>query len=214
MFPSLLPCHSIDYRGRQLLNGPFLVYVFFLFSPNSSLFPTSRLPLLRVFLRFLTSFPPSLFPSPFPSSSQFPSSLLLSFPSPPLSSFHSCVSPWVSTPSPVPVPVPAPSPLPSPSISCVRCSPPPLFSFLLRPRSHHRSRHRSRPNRCSPRPCFRLRSRPRLLFRPRPRSCIPVFWTRLLPRYDARVQAPGLASGAVGCPQALPPAWRYIMRAE
>ena len=162
MFPSLLPCHSIDYRGRKLLNGPFLVYVFFLFSPKSALFPTSRLPLLRVFLRSLTSSPPSPFPSPFPSSSQFPYSLLLSFPSPPLSSFHSCVSPWVSTPSPVP----APSPLPFPSISCVRCSPLPLFSFLLRPRSHHRSRHRSRPNRCSPRPCFRLRSRPRLLSPP------------------------------------------------
>ena len=86
-------------------------------------------------------------------------------------------------PCPRPRPVPAPVPVPSaPSFaSNLFPVPVPTLSPSPTPRSH-------------------LRSRPRLRSRSRPRSILPVFWTRLTPRCDARVQAPGLTNGAVGCP--------------
>ena len=85
-------------------------------------------------------------------------------------------TPWfASTPVAVPVPAPAPSPSPSPFTSPF----PPSTQFCLR-------------------------SRPRLQSRYRLHSLLPVPRTRLPPRYDARVQTPGLANGAVGCSQAPP----------
>ena len=127
-------------------------------------------------------------------------------------------------PNPILVPVPPllltfPSPLPSRSYPVLVHRSPLLSPVPFPP--HHRSRPRSRfallrsppppfllllcPR---PRPQFRahLRSRPRLRSRIRPRSLFPVPRTQIPPRYDACVQAPDLANGAVRCPQALPSA--------
>ena len=163
-------------------SGPNLSFLHdFLFPPKSPPLPTWRLQLLCGFLSFFTSLPTSTilssFRFPFPSSSPFSSPLLLSFPSPLPSPFPSCVRSQVSTL--VHVPVPAPSSLP--------------FQFPLRPRPHSR-----------PRLCSNLYSLPQLRSRPRPRSLLPVPRTRLSLRCNARVQAPGLGNGPVGCPQALP----------
>ena len=94
----------------------------------------------------------------------------------------------VSDPAPVTVSAPAPAPVTVPVL-----------------RSYSRLRPRSRPR---PRSFF-LRSFSCLLLRPRPRSCsrprpVPVLVPRtwLPPRYSTRVQTPGLANGAVECPQA------------
>ena len=96
-------------------------------------------------------------------------------------------------------PPPSPSP-PRPRPALLR-SPPPPFPFPLRPRPHDRSRLRYRLR-------SRLRSHPRLQSRPRTRSLFPVPRIRLPPRYDALVQTPGLAHGAIGCSQAPPPVCR------
>ena len=70
---------------------------------------------------------------------------------------------------------------------------PPLspFSFSIRPRPRHRL-------------CARSYPRPRSHFRsqPRPRTLFPVRRTHLPPRYNAGVQIPGIANGAIGCTQA------------
>ena len=42
VLPSLLPCYSLDFLGRQLLNQNFLVYVCFSFPPSLPRFQTSR----------------------------------------------------------------------------------------------------------------------------------------------------------------------------
>ena len=39
MLPPLLPCFSLDYLGWQLLDQPFLFYVFFSFHPSLPRFP-------------------------------------------------------------------------------------------------------------------------------------------------------------------------------
>ena len=165
VLPSLLPCHSIDYLGRQLLNEPFLVYVFSLFQPKSASFPTSRLQLLCGFLRFLTSSPPSPLSSSFPSRSpphlsshlnycsrfrprSCPRSILVlvhgvSIPVPALVSARSPLpSPSISylrSFATTPVLVPAPSPAPSPSTSPFTSSllqPPTPFPSSIPPQTH------------------------------------------------------------------------------
>ena len=157
---------------------------FFFFPPVSLPFPARRLQLFFGFLRFFASLPPSAILSSFPlSSSPFPSPLLT-----------------VLASVPVPVPVPlrrsstGPHPRPRPRSRPVLLRSPLLpFPFPLRPRPHDHSR-----------PRCRLRSHPRLQSRPRPRSLLPVPRTRLPPQYDALVQTPGLANGAVECSQAPP----------
>ena len=187
----LLPCCSLDYLGWQLMNQPFLFYIFFSF-------PARRLRLFCVFLRFFASLPlsPILFSFPFPlSSSPFPSPLLYSISSPFPSAFPSGVR--LRVPLPVPVLVPAPSPYPSPSPSCA-----PSFTSIPVPVPAPSPPHaRSRPR-------YHLRSNPRLQSRPRPRSLLPALRTRLPHRYDELVQTPCLANGAVGCSQAPPPVCR------
>ncbi|CAM9153002.1 unnamed protein product [Ascophyllum nodosum] len=125
----------------------------------------------------LSSFP---FRSPIPSPSPSLSPLLLLFPSPLPS--PSCARSLVSTPIPVSVPVsvPAPTPVPIPILGSFARSPPPPFPLPLCPRPHYRSRAFSRP---------------------RPRSLLPVPRTRLLPRYNTRIQTRGLVNEAVGGPQ-------------
>ena len=122
MLPPLLPCCSVDHLGWQLLNQPFLFYIFStFFSLSTRVSPVSRTvstTILR-FLRFFAFLPPSqiLFSFPFLlSSSLFPSPLLSSLPSPFPSGYRLRVP--TPVPVPVPVPVPAPSPLPSPFPPC------------------------------------------------------------------------------------------------
>ena len=193
VLPVLLPCYFLDYLGWQLLNQPFLVYVFSSFSPslprfshsvyNSCAVSCASSPLLR---------PPQFRPrsrrrfhrrycSRFRLRSRPPSNPKLVHGSPP--------------PFPFPF-LPRTRSRPRSHLALLP-SPPPPFSLLspLRPRPHHRSRPSSRP-----RPRFYIRSRPLLRSRPRPRSLLPVPRTRLPPQCDARVQAPGLANEAVGCP--------------
>ena len=170
---------------------------FSFFSPVSPPFPARHLQLFCVFLRFLDSLPPP------------PGPLLVPVPvilvPVPISA-----AVLASIPVPVHVPVfvygsPPPSRSPFPprprsrprSRPALFCSSPPLFPFPLCPRPHDRSR-----------PRYRLRSHPRLKSRPRRRLLLPVPRTRLPPRYDALVQTPGLANGAVGCSQAPPPVCR------
>ena len=124
MLPPLLPCYSLKHLGRQLLNQPFLVYIF---SLSTRFFPVSHIASTTLvwFLSLIclsSALPDPIFvPVPFPSSLLllFPSSLPSPFPSPSLFSARL----RVSTP-PVFVPFPAPSPLPSPFPSCV-----PSFPF-------------------------------------------------------------------------------------
>ena len=165
VLPSPLPCYSLDYLGRQLLNEPFLSTLFSL-STQVSPVPTSCQQLLCAFLRFF-AFPP---PSPIPSSFPFSYPLLLSLASPLPSPFPSCVRPRVSTPFPFPFLFPR-RPRSSPRfhiLAFVR-SPSPSFSLPLCPRPHNPLRSRFRPR---PRSC--VRSRPRLQSHPRPRSLLPV----------------------------------------
>ena len=118
VLPSLLPCYSTDYLGWQLLDQPFLLYVFSSFSPKSPPFPTWRLQLLCGFLRVFASSPPSPILSSFPFPSSSPSPLPLPFLSPFPSCAPSFVSPFpvpVSAPSPSPTPFPPPTPIPLPT---------------------------------------------------------------------------------------------------
>ena len=99
---------------------------------------------------------------------------------------------------PVLVPVPAPSTLPSPFPSCVRLrvsTPVPVPVPILRSfvRLYPRSRSRSVPD-----------SGPA----PDPVRSFPHLEPGYLSWYDARVQTPCLANGAVGCSQAPPPVCR------
>ena len=114
MLPSLLPCYSLYYLGRQLLNESFLVYMLFPFHSSLPRFPHRVYNSCPIFY----ASPPSPILFPFPPSSPFQVLLLLSFPSPLPSPFPSCARQQVSTL--VPVPVPTPSPLLSPFPACVR----------------------------------------------------------------------------------------------
>ena len=112
--PPLLACYSLHYLGWQLLDQPFLFYIFLRptqVSPVSHMASTTLVRFLAL-LRLSSALPnPILVPAPFPSSYPFPSPLRLTCPSPLPSPFPLCVRPRVSIP--VSVPVPAPSPLPS-----------------------------------------------------------------------------------------------------
>ena len=90
----------------------------------------------------------------------------------------------VSVPAPVPVPILC-------SSRSLHPRPRPVPVPILRSRVH-----------------LNPLSRSHLYSHPRPRSILPFPRIRLLPRYYARVQPPGLAKGAVGCPQVLPPVCR------
>ena len=85
MLPPLLPCCSLDYLGWQLLNQPFLFYIFFIFPPVSPPFPARRLQLFCGFLCFFAFLLPSPILSSFPLSSSpfpFPSGVRLRVPTP------------------------------------------------------------------------------------------------------------------------------------
>ena len=56
MLLPLLPCYSLDYLGWQLLDQPFLFYIFSSFHPSLPCFPHG---VYCGFLRFLASLPPS-----------------------------------------------------------------------------------------------------------------------------------------------------------
>ena len=167
MLLPLLPCCSVDHLGWQLLNQPFLFYIFSTFiSLSTRVSPVSRTvstTILRV-LRFFAFLPPSqiLFSFPFLLSSYlFPSPLLSSLPSPLPSPFPSGYRLRVPTPVPVPAP-PRPRSRPHSRPALLR-SPPPPFPFPLRPCPHDRLH-----------PRYRLCFHPRLQSRPRPRSLLPV----------------------------------------
>ena len=106
--PPLLPCDSLYHRVWQLLNKPFLVYVF-PFPPKSPLFPTWRLQFLCGFLRFFASLPPPpilpSFPSPFSSPLLLLSSVLALVPVPILSLSTGLHPRPRSRPRPAPAPV-------------------------------------------------------------------------------------------------------------
>ena len=150
---------------------------FFLFSPKPSL---SHLPNCVYNSCAISCASSALFYSP----RSRPSSRPHSHPSP---RSVSATAALVSVPAPVSVPIPctpaglhlrscpAPSPLPSRSRLAFLRSPPPTFSFLLRPLIYHRSRPYFRPRPRSP-----LRFRPRRS-RPRPRSLLLVPRTQFSP---------------------------------
>ena len=88
--------------------------------------------------------------------------------------------------------VSVPAPIAIPNFVFVLGFPPPFpFLFSIRPRLRHRLCPRSYP-----RPRSRLRSHPR------PHTPFFVRRTQLPPRYNAGVQTPGFANGAIGCTQA------------
>ena len=189
--PPLRPCHSLDYLGSQLLNQPFIFYFFKKsFHPSLPRFPHGFYNYFAVSCAFSPLFrPPRSYPR---SRSRYPR---------PRSHLRYCPR---FRPRSRPVPIRCSStclhsrPRPRPRPALLRLPRPPFpFPLPLCPRPHDRSR-----------PRYRLRSRPRLQSHPRPRSLLPVPRTRLPPRYDALVQTPGLANGAVGCSQAPPPVGR------
>ena len=153
--------------------------------------------LVYVFISFHPNLPRFLHRVNNPCSVSCPSSPLLRPPRPRPRSRPRCYprspSPlllWFPSPLPstfpslvrprvsTPVPVPVPAPSPLPF---------PLPSCVARSLLH---------------------SHPLLRSRLRPGSLLPVSWTRLPSRYDARVQTLGLANGAGGCPQVPPPVCR------
>ena len=178
MLPSLLPCCSLYYLGWQLLNQPFLFYIFFYFHLYLPRFPHGVYSYFAVPCAFSPLFRP---PRSYSRSRRF------SPRSHPVFVYGS--------PAPSPSP-PRPRSRPRSRPTLLRSFPPP-FPFPLCPRPHDRSH-----------PRYRLRSHPRLRSRPRPRSPLAVPRTRLPPRYDALVQTPDLANGTVGCSQAPPPVCR------
>ena len=126
--PPLIPCYSLDYLSWQLLDQPFIFYIFSSFHPSLPLFPHVVYNSWGV-LCFFASPPPSpilpSFPFPFPSSSPFPYPLLLSFPSPLPSRSHPVfVHGFHPRPHSRSHPVPAPSPSPSPFPPPTPCSSP------------------------------------------------------------------------------------------
>ena len=137
--PPLLPCYSLDYRGWQLLDQPFLVYVFSSFHPNLFRFPHG------VYSSCAVSYASSpLFCPP----RSYPHSRSRSHPRPrsylrycsrfrPLCRPRSRSHPVFVSGSPPPSPFPFPSP-PRPrsrSLSHLALlrSPPPLFPSLFPP---------------------------------------------------------------------------------
>ena len=196
MISPLLPCCFLDYLGWQLLNQPFLFYIFFASHPCLPRFPHGVYNYFAVSCAFLPPFrPPQSY-----SRSRYrrPRSHLRGSPRfRPRSRPRSHPVFVYGSPPPSPLPSPFPSCAPSFTSTPVPVAAPSPFPLPLRPRPHDR-----------PRPRYRLRSHPRLRSRPRPRSPLPAPRIRLAPRYDALVSTPGLANGAVGCSQAPPPVCR------
>ena len=229
----LLPCYSLVYLGRQLLNQHcLLVHVFFSSHRSLPRFPRRVYNSCTLFCASSPSsatalvFVPAPVPVPILCStaglhprSRFrpiPVSSLRSFarldsrsrsPSVPITVHVPVPAPVRSFPSPFPSPLLLSflSPLPSPSTSrvCPRVSTPvpaPVPFSSLRSFARFQPRSRSRVE-------------PVLITVHAPVSVpvcpLPVSRTRLLPRYSAHmVHTPGLASWAVGCPQAPPPVCR------
>ena len=182
VLPPLLPCCSLGYPGWQLLNQPFLFYIFFAFPPWLPRFPRGVYSYFAVSCAFSPPFrPPQSYSR---SRCRRPRSHLRYSPcfcprSRPRS--HQVFVYGSPPPSPSPFP-PRPHSRPRPRPALLHSLPPP-FPLPLRPR----------PLDC-PRPRYRLHSHPRLQSRPRPRSLLPAPRIRLPPRYDALVPTPGLSN--------------------
>ena len=135
MLSPLLPCYSLDYLSWQLLNQPFLFYIFFSFHPNLPRFPHG------VYNYFAIS-------CVFRLSSALPDPILVPVP---VTLVPVPISATVLASVPVPVRVPircsssGPHPRPRPcSRPALLRSPPPPLPFPLRPCLHDRSRPRYR----------------------------------------------------------------------
>ena len=148
---------------------------------------SSSTPSLSILVPFSVS-DPVFIPTAVPVPALFPSSILPSFPSPPPFPFASGVV--LSFPLPLPRPVPVPV-LPS------------FYRLLPRSRSGSSSMLITVPI-LVPVPVPFPSPFPPPFAPPRPFLLLPVPRTSFPPRYDARVQTPGLAAEADGCPQALP----------
>ena len=131
VLPPLLPCYFLDYLGWQLLDQPFLFYIFSSFHPSLSHFPHGvynyfavfcdssplfrslrsclrsrpHYPRSRSHLRYCPCFRPRSRPRSHPV---FIYESPPSFPIPSL--FPPCAPSFISTPVPVPAPAPSPSP--------------------------------------------------------------------------------------------------------
>ena len=137
MLPPLLPCYSLDYLGRQLLNQPFIFYIFFAFHPSLPRFPHGVYNYFAVSCAFSPLFhPPRSYP---PSCSRYPR---------PRSHLRYCPRfrpRFRSRSHPVfvygsPPPSPFPSPFPSCAPSFTSTPVPVLRSFVhIHPRSRSRS---------------------------------------------------------------------------
>ena len=197
MLTPLLPCCSLDYLGWQLLNQPFLFYIFFSFHQCLARFPHGVYNYFAVSCAFSPLFrPPRSYPR---SRSRF---ILVPVP----------ISATVLASVPVPVPVPircsSTGPHPRPRSRPVPAPVPvPVLRFFVH--LHPRSCSRSVPVPMTVRvPVTVSVPTPDSNPAPDPVRSFLSFGPGYPPQYDALVQTPGLANGAVGSSQAPPPVCR------
>ena len=206
MLLPLLPCCSLDYLGWQLLNEPFLFYIFFSFHPCLPRFPHGVYNCFAVYCAFSPPFRPPRSYSRSPSRYRRPLTHLRYCPcfrprSRPRS--HPVFVYGSPPPSPSPFPPrPRPRSRPRSRPALLRSLPPP-FTFPLRPRPHDRSR-----------PRYRLRSHLRLQSRPRPRSLLPAPRTRLPPGTMRLYRRRALRMGLSGARKRHPLSAEIVTRAE
>ena len=198
MLPPLLPCSSPGYPSWQLLNQPFLFYIFSAFQPCLPRFPHGVYSYFEVSCAFLSPFHPPHFYSrsrclrPRPHLRYSPhlrprsrprSHPVFVYGSPPPSPFS-----------------PRPRSRPRSRPALLRSLPPP-FPLPLRPLGR-------------PRPRYRLRSHPRLQSRPRPRSLLPAPRIRLSPGTMRLYRRRALRMGPSGARKRHPLSAEMVTRAE